>query len=169
MRSFLRNSVEHSSNLVFADAKGCDIRQFQAPGAGKYRTFIKFSAWARESVEHSSNLGPRVSLIGQETSSKLLVGCHFGVVSEAWAPLERGESGRYAALRRASRGRAFRHSWMVLRGLRPPRREENDDGMLRWGALSGGRAFRHSWVVLRRFWRVSQNLLKSCLKAMPPE
>ena len=41
MRSFLRNSVEHSSSLVFADAKGCDIRQFQAPGAGKCGTFIK--------------------------------------------------------------------------------------------------------------------------------
>ena len=138
MRSFLRNSVEHSSNLVFADAKGCDIREFQAPGAGKCETFIKFSARVRESVEHSSNLGPRVSLIGQETSSKLLVGCLFGVFSGASAPQERGESRRYAAMRRASRGRVFRHSWMVLRRFRPPRREENQDGMLRWGAPPGG-------------------------------
>ena len=42
--SFFRNSVEHSSNSMFADAKGCDIRQFQAPGAGKCRTFINFRA-----------------------------------------------------------------------------------------------------------------------------
>ena len=68
-------------------------------------------------------------------------------------------------MRRASRGRAFRHSWMVLRGLRPPRREENDDGMLRWGVLSGGASFQAflggSAQVLAGFPKSRQKLFES--------
>ena len=82
----MRKSVKHSTNSMSGDAKCYDIHQIQAPGAGKCRTFIKFRAWVRESVEHSSNSGPRGSLIGQESSRKLLSGCLFGVFSGASAP-----------------------------------------------------------------------------------
>ena len=54
---------------------------------------------------------------------------------------------------------------MVLRGLRPPRREENDDGMLRWGALSGGASFQAflggSAQVLAGFPKSRQKLFES--------
>ena len=124
MRSFLRNSVEHSSNLVFADAKGCDIRQFQAPGAGKCRTFIKFRASCLpDRARDIEQITCRVSFrgffggFGALGEGRITTVCCDGAClagasfqafldgsAQVSAPWERGESGRYAAMGRAFRG-----------------------------------------------------------------
>ena len=60
--------MKHSTNSMSGDAKGCDIHQIQAPGAGKCRTFIKFRA---------SGLPDRARVF-EEITFRVSFRCFFG-------------------------------------------------------------------------------------------